>query len=213
MHQQGEQVGIDDRLDLGARPRSDVGQQPARLLADASLRVHQQRQASGQHPLVEHRLRLLVRPRHQVAQRAQRRGHDGVFGAMDELNEPAHHARLQHRLHPVVAAVADVGQRPARIRQHLHVIHINQCGKRTKRRADVVQRRLGLPAAQVGERPGGVAEQSGAGVRRQLGEQRLHHAGPQQHVASVDGVAGDVAQQPHRLLHDVQVRRAESRDG
>lgn len=73
LHHQRHQTSIDDLLDLGVLPSSDVGQGPGGLLLDVALVVTQESGEHGQGPSVEHALGLLVCPCYNVPHGPQRR--------------------------------------------------------------------------------------------------------------------------------------------
>lgn len=72
LHHQRHQTSIDDLLDLGVLPGSDVGQGPGSLLLDVALVVTQESGEHGQGASIEHTLGLLVRPRYNVPHSPQR---------------------------------------------------------------------------------------------------------------------------------------------
>lgn len=67
LHQHGHQACIDDLLDLGVLPCSDIGQGPGSLFLDIGLVVAQQAWEHGQSTCIQHKLSLLICPGHYVA--------------------------------------------------------------------------------------------------------------------------------------------------
>jgi len=65
--------------------------------------------------------------------------------------------------------------------------------------ARLLKGRLRLAAAEVGQRPGRVAQHRDLGVVLELAEQRHQRVALQHQVAALWGVARNVAQRPHRL--------------
>jgi hypothetical protein len=80
------------------------------------------------------------------------------------------------------------------------------------KRARLLELGLRLPAAEVGERPRGVAQHRHLGAVAQLRQQRRQRGGAQHQVAAARRVAGNVAQSPDGLLADVIVGGTQQRD-
>ena len=74
---------------------------------------------------------------------------------------------------------------------------------------ELVELRLGLAAAEVGQRPRRVPEHRELGLGVELLEEGVQSVLRQHHVAALRRVARDVAERPHRLLADVVAGRAE----
>lgn len=70
---------------------------------------------------------------------------------------------------------------------------------------NLLETRLGLASAQVGDGPGGVADHAEFGVVFEDGQHRRDAACCDDGVAEQGGVAGDVAQRPDGLLAHVGV--------
>mmetsp|Transcript_10968 Transcript_10968/g.33402 ORF Transcript_10968/g.33402 Transcript_10968/m.33402 type:complete len:597 (+) Transcript_10968:94-1884(+) len=209
MHERRDDVGRDDLLDLLLRPRRDVADGPARLLADALLGRPEQGQQVWERPQIDDDLRLQIVARHDIPHGAQRRRLHRKARVHQQLHEAPRHPRLDDALDALVRAVAEVRSGPARVRKHLLVEGVDELRERRQRNAHEVEIGRRLAAAQVGQRPGRVAQHAQTRVVRQLLEQRLQRARADDEVAARRRVAGDVPQRPHGLLAHFVVRRRE----
>ena len=205
MHERWDDVGFDDRLDLLARAGGDVGDGPAGLLADTLLWAVEQRKQARQGAAVEHALRLVVVAGDNVARSAQRgRLHRGR-GVPHQGDHPRANARVEDRLDLLVGPVGEVAQRPAGVGEHLVVVGEDELGEHGEGGCHHGPRRLRLAAAEVGQRPRGVAQHRHLRVRVKLLEQRLQSALRQDQIPALGRVAGNVAERPDRLLAHVVV--------
>mmetsp|Transcript_10511 Transcript_10511/g.23775 ORF Transcript_10511/g.23775 Transcript_10511/m.23775 type:complete len:359 (+) Transcript_10511:686-1762(+) len=170
--------------------------------------MEKQRLEGLQSATLKHNLRLLIVTRDDVAHRPQRGCLHQGRGVPKELDEPLADAGLNDGIDPLIRAVRQVRECPARVRQDLHVIGVDQVRERRQGRGDPLEGRRRLAAAEIGERPAGVARH-GDLLR---GHQDMHHgvkaAALQHEVAEVRRVSRDVAQCPDSLLpHVVAGRR------
>ncbi|EJK52945.1 hypothetical protein THAOC_27715 [Thalassiosira oceanica] len=198
-------VVVNHGLDLVLVPGRDVADGPARLLPDALLGARQQGQEAGQGVVVNDELRLEVVTRDDVPDRPERGRLHGRARVEEQLDEATAHARLDDRLDLLVGPVAQVGQGPARVRQDLLVGAEDELAQRLEGLLDQSEVRLGLPAAEVRERPSRVPQHTELGTLVELLQQGREGAGLQDQVAARRAVPGDVAQGPHGLLPHVVV--------
>lgn len=119
LDERGDDVRFDDGLDLLLVSGGDVGDGPARLLADALLGRAQQVEQPRQRIEVDDHLRLKVIAGHDVPDGAQGRRLYGGRGVYQQLHQALAHPGLDHRLDLVVLPVRQVAQGPARVRQDL----------------------------------------------------------------------------------------------
>ena len=81
-----------------------------------------------------------------------------------QLHQTRGHTSIQHSLDTVIGTIGDVTQRPARICGRLNVLREQQPGEQGQRWFHYLERRRRFASAQVGQRPGGVADSGQAGV-------------------------------------------------
>ncbi len=105
MYQRGNNIRIDDGLDLGRVAGGDVGYSPASLLADAVLGRAQQREQGGQCTTVDNDLGLNIISRDDVAHRAKCGSLDRGRCMHQELHKSAGYAGFDHGLNLVVRSV------------------------------------------------------------------------------------------------------------
>ena len=104
---------------------------------------------------VDDGLRLAVVAGYNVANRPQSGGLNGRIRVRQQVDEPSRHAGVENGLDLVVRAVGEVRKRPARIGDDLVVLGEDQMREARDERLDELEARLGLAAAQVGQRPRG----------------------------------------------------------
>lgn len=174
LDQRGYDVVVDDCLDLVLVPGCDVRDGPAGLLAYALLGTGEEGEEAGESVVVDDELRLEVVAGDDVPHGPERGRLDGGGGVQQQLDEAAAHPRLDDRLYLLVGAVAQVRQRPTGVGEDLLVgteDELAQCGEGVPHEVEV---RLGLPAAKVAERPGGVTEHAELAPLVELLEEGLH---------------------------------------
>mmetsp|Transcript_57278 Transcript_57278/g.161780 ORF Transcript_57278/g.161780 Transcript_57278/m.161780 type:complete len:360 (+) Transcript_57278:719-1798(+) len=158
---------------------------------------------------LQHHLRLVVVASDDVAHGAQGgRLHEGRR-VHQELHESAADAGLDHGRDALVRPVGEVGEGPAGVGEHLHVVGVDEVRERAQRRRHPLEGGRRLTTAEIREGPCGVPHHG-----RLLGLPEHLHDGVQatalQHeVAEVGRVAGDVPEGPDSLLADVVVGRPE----
>eukprot|EP00964_Phaeocystis_antarctica_P043784 scaffold25122_cov66-Phaeocystis_antarctica.AAC.1 len=185
VHEGRDDVGLDHRLDLLARARGDVGDGPTGLLADALLRAVEQCEQPRQRAAVEHALRLVVVAGDDVARGAQRRRLHRGRRVAHEGDHARANARVQDGLDLLVGPVGEVAQRPAGVGEHLVVVGEDELREHGEGGRHHGPRRLRLAAAEVGQRPRGVAQHRHLRVRVELLEQRLQSALRQDQVPAL----------------------------
>merc|ERR1719460_2451663 len=200
----GDDVGVNHRLDLLLVPCGDVANRPARLLLDALLVVvGEELEEALQGPAVDDDLRLHIVPRDDVAHRSERRDEDRRRRVHQKLHQPLAHVDLDHGLDPVVRPVREVAESPQGVREDVLVDRSHELGQNGQRGLHLLEGRLGLAPAVVGERPGRVSEHGDLGLGVELREEGVHGVGVEHEVPALWAVAGDVAEGPHRLLSNV----------
>mmetsp|Transcript_115139 Transcript_115139/g.365826 ORF Transcript_115139/g.365826 Transcript_115139/m.365826 type:complete len:583 (+) Transcript_115139:81-1829(+) len=202
-----DQVVVDHLLDLVSVACRDVGDRPAGLLADALLGVDEQVHQGRQHAALQHRLRLMVVSRDDVADGAKSgRLHEGRL-VRKKLHEALADTGLQHGSDSIVRAIGEVGQCPAGVCKHLDIARGKQVRKRLQRRRDPLEGRRGLAAAEVGQRPSGVAHQRNTRGLSDQPHDGVQSAALKHQVAEVRTIACDVPEGPDGLLAHILVRR------
>ena len=121
MDQRRNDVGVNDRLDLGRVSSSDVADGPASLLADAILVGAQERQEAGKGTAVNDNLGLNVISSNNVANGPKRGRLNRGGGVHQELNKTPGNASLDNCLDLVVGPVREVGDGPAGVNKDLIV--------------------------------------------------------------------------------------------
>ena len=174
LDQRGYDVVVDYGLDLVLVPGCDVRDGPAGLLAYALLGTGEEGEEAGEGVVVDDELRLEVVAGDDVPHSPERGRLDGGGGVQQQLNEAAAHPRLDDRLYLLVGAVAQVRKCPAGIGEDLLVGAEDELAQRGEGVPHEVEVRLGLPAAEVAERPGGVAEHAELAPLVELLEEGLH---------------------------------------
>jgi hypothetical protein len=106
--QWGDDVSVDDSLDLGRVAGGDVGDSPACLLTDTILSGAQQRKQGRERAAVDDDLGLDIITSNNVADRAQGGGLDRGGGVHEQLDESARDAGLDDGLDLVVGAIGEV---------------------------------------------------------------------------------------------------------
>jgi hypothetical protein len=122
VHESGDDVVVNDSLQLLLAAGSDVGERPARFLADALAVIGQELVQARQHRAVDHKLCLLVVARDDVTHRSQRRGLDLGRLVHQELHQTAANARVDDSLDLLVGAVREVRECPASVGENFLVV-------------------------------------------------------------------------------------------
>ena len=136
--QRGDDVSIDDGLDLGGVAGGDVGDGPASLLADSVLGGAEKGQQRRERAAVDDNLRLDVVASHNVADGAQGGGLDGGRGVHEQLYETAGDAGLDDGLDLVVGAIGEVRDGPAGVDEDLVVERVYELGEHGQGRLDLL---------------------------------------------------------------------------
>jgi hypothetical protein len=104
-------------------------------------------------------VRLLVVACNNVADGAQGGSLDEVFARRNELNEVLNGHVAEESVDALLITVADVGHCPANVGKNFAVLAEHKAGHGGKRWGDELKVRRWLATAEVGERPGCIAEQ------------------------------------------------------
>eukprot|EP00051_Salpingoeca_urceolata_P032286 m.15074 g.15074 ORF g.15074 m.15074 type:complete len:440 (+) comp4952_c0_seq1:684-2003(+) len=211
--ERGNEVGLNDLLDLLLAASSHIGNGPARLLFDALLWAGQQGAQVVQCRAVEHNLCLGVIASDNVANGAQGRRHHAVVAVQQELDQAADDASVNHGLNLFVGPIRKVRQRPARVCQDFLVVAENEPCQCSQRLLDNEKVWRGLFAsAEVGQGPRCVANHGDLGCLCNQPEEGRHNAAGEDVVATFCFVASNVAEGPHRLFPHVVVGRQKELD-
>lgn len=135
--QRGDDVGINDGLDLGRVAGGDVGNGPASLLADAVLGGAQEREQAGEGAAVDDDLGLHVVTGDNVADGAESRGLDRGGGVEEELDESAGDTSFNNSLDLLVRAVRQVRDGPAGVDEDFVVERVDELGENGQRRGNL----------------------------------------------------------------------------
>lgn len=133
----GNEVGINDRLDLGGGTSGDVGDRPAGFLPDPVFGRREKRKESGQGTRRNNDLGLEIVAGHDIADGSQGGCLDGCRRVHEELHQSATDTRLNDGLDLVVGSIGKVGDRPACIDQDLVVQRVDELGENSQSRGDL----------------------------------------------------------------------------
>lgn len=133
----GDDVSIDDSLDLHRVAGRDVGYGPARLLPNAVLVRAKESEEAGKGTAVDDYLGLHIITSDDVTNGPERGCLDRGRGVHEELHQSAGYTRLDDGLYLVVGAVGQVADRPAGIDENLIVEGIHELGKDRQRGRDL----------------------------------------------------------------------------
>jgi hypothetical protein len=136
--ERGDDVGVDDSLDLGRVASGDVGDGPASLLADSVLSGAQQGEQSRERAAVDDDLSLNVISSNNVSDGSKCGGLDGGGSVHQELYKAAGNASLNDGLDLVVGSIGEVGDGPAGIDKDLVIEGVYELGKDGERRLDLL---------------------------------------------------------------------------
>jgi hypothetical protein len=227
--QRGDDVGINDTLDLCGVAGSDVGDGPASLLADTVLSGAQQGKQSGQRTAVDDDLGLDVIAGNDVADRSKGGGLDRCGGVHEQLYQAAGNAGLDDSLDLVVGSIRQVGDGPAGVDENLVIERVDELGENGKSGLNLEDMsgwselqcmdayrlpvRLGsLSTAEVAECPGGVPQHAQLAAVTEKSEERAESTGSENKVAARGAVTSNVTESPNGLLPDIRLVAAEQLD-
>mmetsp|Transcript_29319 Transcript_29319/g.62346 ORF Transcript_29319/g.62346 Transcript_29319/m.62346 type:complete len:378 (+) Transcript_29319:679-1812(+) len=163
----------------------------------------------GQGAALQNHLRLVVVASDDVADSAERRCLHQGRSVPQELDKTPADTGLDHGRDPLIGSVRKVGERPASIREHLHVTGVDEVRECAQSWRHPLEGRRRLAAAEVGERPGRIPHH---GCLLRLAEDRhdrVEAPALEHEVTEVRRVAGNVPKSPDRLLAHVVVGRLE----
>jgi hypothetical protein len=154
-----DDVASNDCSDLSRSAGGDVGQGPARLLAQGFLVMEQHLAQKRKRSSSNDTVCLLVVACDDVANGTQGGSLDEVFTRRNELNEVLNGHVAEESVDALLVAVADVGHCPANVGKNFTVLAEHKAGHGGKRWGDEIKTRCWLATAEVGERPGCIAEE------------------------------------------------------
>jgi len=113
---------ITNYLNLLPISSGNIRNSPASLLPYRLLSRVQQWQQTLQRLAIKNRLRLRVIASHNIPNRSQRSLHNIQRAVHEQLHKPVTHPGVYDLLDLFVGSIAQIADRPARVRQHVHVI-------------------------------------------------------------------------------------------
>ena len=127
--QRRDNVGVNDRLDLGRVSSSDVADGPASLLANTILVGAQQGQEARKGTAVDDNLGLNIISSDNVTDGTKRGGLDGGGGVHQKLNKTPGNASFNNGLDLVIRTIREVRNSPAGVDEDLVVERVDELGE------------------------------------------------------------------------------------
>jgi hypothetical protein len=229
VNQRGNDVCVNDSLDLCRVAGSDVRDGPAGLLADTVLSGAQQGEQSGQRTAVDDDLGLDVITGNDVANGSEGGCLDRGGSVHEQLYEATGNAGLDDSLDLVVGTIRKVGDGPAGIDEDFVIERVDELGENGKSGLDLkdvsewwkmqcmdayrLPVRLGsLSTAEIAECPGGVPEHAQLAAVTEKSKQRAEGTGSKNEVAARGAITGNVTKGPNSLLPDIRLVAAKKLD-
>ena len=126
MNKGGDDISIDNRLNLRRVAGSNVGNRPASLLADTILGGAQQREQARECATVDDDLGLNIIASDDISNRAQSWGLDRGRSMHEQFHETTRDPCLDNGLDLIIGTVGEIRDSPTGVDEHFVIERVNE---------------------------------------------------------------------------------------